>query len=154
MALLICFVVGSIAGILLGGRTSLRYARQYEFAKANKALRGGAIAAGGFAALCTTLTLGWPMKQSQASVPEEVTRTIIETVQVVVEVPKWIFFKTTKIEDTQVPKEITETVLRSTTVSEFSIWLTIPMIVVGFIGSRVYKVAIRLAWRWFPSRQR
>lgn len=148
MELFICLAAGMLAGICFGGWKALRHARRHELEKASKSLRWGSFAAGGFAMAFTTLTLGWPMKESTVSVPEEVTRTVVETVQVPVEVTKWFFFKTTTTETQEVSKEITDTVARSHKVSELSAWLLIPMMIIGFIGRWLYRRVVQTAWRW------
>jgi len=149
VALIICLLAGAFFGVIFGGRTALRYARRHELENATRSLHAGALAAGGVAMISTTLLLGWPMKESTVAVPVEVIRTVVETIQVPVEVTKWFFFTSTTTKKQEVPKEITETVMRSHKVNEFSIWLLIPMLLVGFLGSWVYRWVVRMAWRWF-----
>jgi hypothetical protein len=119
MYILVCLAVG----MFLGGWRALCHARVQKFGNASSALRRGVIAP----ALGTFVLLGWPWKSQSVEVSEEVGRTIMETVEVAVEVPSWIFFTTTRTETREVPRVVVETVVRSETRNSFSLWLLIPM---------------------------
>lgn len=147
MALLICLAIGLLGGIYFGGWTTLRHARRHELESAARSLRWGSFAAGGFAMVCTTLTLGWPMKAIEISVTQEVTRTVVETVQVPVRT--WRFW-TTETEAQDVAREITEELVRSERVRQFSVWMLVPMAIVGVIGGWLFRWSVRVLWRWFP----
>lgn len=44
------------------------------------------------------------------STTREITKTVVDTIKVPIEVPRWFFWKTTSEIERQVPREITETV--------------------------------------------
>lgn len=149
MHVLICLAVGVAAGMFLGGFRALRYARAQDFPQAIRTLRRSALAAAAVTALGSFLLLGWPLKSQTVAVPEEVSRTILETVEVVVEVPTWIFFTTTKTETREVPKVVVETIVRNEARDSFSPWLLIPMGLVAWGAVYLELRFVRLLYRWY-----
>jgi hypothetical protein len=99
--------------------------------------------------LLTIPTLGWPLKEVSHSVPEEISKTVVETVEVPVQVTRWRFLKTTKMETHDVAREVKETVFHSETRQEFSVWLFLAMAVVGCLCYLTEIGVVRLLWRWF-----
>lgn len=148
MHVLICLAVGVAAGMFLGGRRALRYARVQDFPQATRALRRSAVVTAVVTTLATFLFLGWPLKSQMIAVPEEVRRTIMETVEVVVEVPAWIFFTTTKTETKEVPKVVVETIVRNEARDSFSPGLLIPMALVAWGAIYLELRFVRLLYRW------
>ena len=106
------------------------------------------LAAAGGAAL-TLPTLGWPFKAVSVSVPGEVTRTVVETMDVPVQITRWFFWKATRTETREVTREVKETVYRTEARSEFSAGLLLPMVAVGVLCYFLEKWAVLLAWRCF-----
>lgn len=95
----------------------------------------------------TTFTLGWPFTSVTVSVPEEVTRTVVDTVQVPVQVTRWIFFKSTRLEAQEVPKEITETIVRTGSRDVFSPSLLLFQAGIGLIAFYAQLWLIHGLWR-------
>jgi hypothetical protein len=148
MALWICFIVAIIAGALGGGWQSLRLARAGQFSKATMAVRTGGVVAGICAGLALFLTLGWPMKERSVSVPEEVSRTFDEAVQVPVRI--WVWFVPTpfKRSDQKIVRHtVTETVVHSVTERHFSVWLAILMVLIAWAVYLLEVSLIRFVWR-------
>ena len=85
----IAVILGLVVGMVAGGWQSLRLAREGDLKKAQGVLRRAAILAAGCGVLLTVPTLGWPFKAVTVSAPEEVTRTVVETVEVPVTVTRW-----------------------------------------------------------------
>jgi hypothetical protein len=92
--------------------------------------------------------LGWPFKEVSVSVPEEVSKTVVEIVEVPVQVTKWFFWKTTKAERQEVEKEVKETRYHTESKREFSVWLLIPMAGVGLLCYQLEKWTVQLFGHW------
>ena len=69
---------------------------------------------------------------------------MVQTIEVPVEVTKWLFFKTTKTETRQVPKEETQIVLHMETRQEFSFWLLFMMAGIGGLCYLLEKWVLHL----------
>lgn len=92
------------------------------------------------------LLLGWPFMDGTRSSPEEIQRTVIETIEVPVQVTRWFFFSSTEFQKQQVERTISETVVHQRTVSEFSWLLSLALILVGLLGRLVHRRLVRLLW--------
>lgn len=134
-------VVCILLGFWKGGWQSLRLARQGDLEQARKRLRRSAIITGVCSLLLTIPVFGWPWRNVTISVPEEIRRTIIDTVTD----PFLFFFSKTRKE----PRDVIEIVFRIRQVDVFEPWLLLPMAVVGFLGYWLQKVSVQLAWRFF-----
>lgn len=154
MALFLCLLVIILGGALFGRHRTLGYARAGDFIGAERALRWGALLVGVCGVLATAATQGWPWKDSTKTVPEEVSKTAVETVEATVEVPRKLLFITIgKKKQTEVreqPKQVIEWVTKEVQSREFSPWLLLPMLIVGWICYRVQFPLVHLLWRWPP----
>jgi len=149
MMLWIASLIGLAIGAVCGGYRALRMARQGDLPGATRSLRSACFAAAIAGTALTIPVMGWPWKEKSATVPETVHRTVEETIEVPVQVTRWIFFKRTTTESRQVTKEITETKYRSEMHTEFSAWLLIPMAFVGLACFYFEKWLVQLCWRIF-----
>lgn len=149
MRLLACIVIGVTAGMLLKGRPAFQAARSHDFVTASRLARWSVLAAFLCTCLSTTLLFRWPWRPQESSVAVEVVDTVVETVEEVVEVPKWIFFKTTKVETHDVPTQVERTEYRPVTNLVFSPLMLIPMATMGLVGAFAQLLSLRLVWRWF-----
>lgn len=147
MAFWMCLFLGVFAGITRFGRQARRQARDHRVDEATAALRKGALFSALFAMLMTVVFFGWPFHYETISVPEEVTRTIIETVEVPVVVTSWIFFSTTKLELQEVPRQVTETIVSTRRGTRFSPFLLLPMAIVGLCAHALHLRTMHWLWR-------
>jgi len=145
----VALIIAISVGAYCQGWHSLRLARQGDLQGAHRALFQASLLAAACGIGLTTLTLGWPFKEVSVSVPEEVSRTVVETVLVPVQFTYWIFFKATRTETREVSKEVREIFFRRQTAFEFSPWLLIPMALVGLLCFYLEKGVVHLLWRWF-----
>ena len=150
MKILACLVIGAVVGTAFGGRQALRCARNHVFAKAARWLQVSAVAAAFASAIACSLILGWPWRSIESSTPEEVSRTVMETVEEVSQVPYWWFFKRNVTVAHEEPKEVTAIVMRATTVTVFDPLLVPVVLVVAGASSGLELAAIRLIW-WARS---
>ena len=154
MALFFSLILVVLGGAFAAWQRSIRHARAGDFARADWWVRCCACAAGACAMLATTLTVGWPWKEGTVSVPQEVTRTVLEPVETVVQIPRKLFgvrvWTSEERRSVQQPKQVTDTVYHSASTREFSVWLLFPMVVIGFACYRVQFPLVRLLWRWLP----
>jgi len=120
-------------GAFFGGWRSLRLAREGELQQAHRTLHSAALVAGVCGGLLTMPTLGWPFIAVSESVPEEVTKTVIETVEVPVRVTVWFFWTAIRMEPQAVPKSVSETIFHSETRQQFSFLLLALMAGVGML---------------------
>ena len=147
MALAISLLIGVMIGTGIAFQ-SLHYAHRDDFVRANTRLRTGALIGGSVAMLCISWQLGWPWLSRTESVSEEVTQTIVETVQVPVQVTHWFFWTKTVKEAREVPKNVTVTVQRPVQTLRFSFWMVLPWLLVGWTTSSLVQRLVRLGWRW------
>lgn len=148
MAFWICCFLGVLAGTMRHGWRALGLAREHRFDEATRALCQGAVLSAIFAMLLTAVFFGWPFQGETISVPEDVTRTVIETTEVPVVVTKWLLFSTTKMELQEVPRQVTETIISTRRGSSFSPLLLVPMGIVGASASALYLRGIHWLWRF------
>ncbi|MFO0877564.1 MAG: hypothetical protein U0840_09330 [Gemmataceae bacterium] len=145
----VTLALGLLLGAFFGGWHSIRLARQGDRDGAERSLHRGALVAALGGAVLTVPTLGWPFMAATVSVPEEVIRTVTETVLVPVEVTRWFFFKGTEWEATEVKRQVREATLRNEKRQEFSGWLLLAMASVGGLCFWLKKQAVRLVWCLF-----
>lgn len=149
MAIWIAISVGCGIGLATGGWRSLKEARQGDLGKAVRSVKHGGRIAAVTAVAVTFLLLGWPLGNVSVSAPEEVTRTVVETVQVPVQVTRWLFWSTTRQEAREVEKQITETVVHTRTAQQFS-WLLLGGLgFVAAIANTAQRLLVRLLWTWW-----
>ncbi|HWL08686.1 MAG TPA: hypothetical protein VNQ76_09785, partial [Planctomicrobium sp.] len=141
-------------GTLLGGWSAWQMARQDRFPEATKFLVRAQVIAGVTTLIGLSLFLRWPFISESVSVPEEVTRTIVETVAVPVRVTRWVFFSETRTEIQEVPKDILETVLRVETRYRFSWMMFFLWGCFGGMNSILQAWIVRLAWIGMWSQDR
>ena len=138
MGLWITLVVGVGLGMAGGGRAAIRAARAGNFPAAHAALATARVVAAGCGMLAAAMTLGWPFKDVTSTVPVEVARTVVEAVSV----PSWFFWTATESRQ----RVVRETAYRSTTSRQFSPWLVLPLLGVGWACSRGELWLVRRAW--------
>lgn len=148
MQIWICLVVGMLIGFMAGSISSFQHARKDRFVEANRHLRRGAWAAAVTTVLLAFLLLRWPFIDESKNVPYEVTKTVVETVEVPVQVTKWFFWTSTELQPQQVPREVTETEFREQTVRRFSPLMLLPLALLGWAAYGIQLWIARMAWRW------
>lgn len=144
----VVLVIGMIAGGFGGGFRSLRLARHGALSDASRLAKRSALVAGVCGAALTVPTLGWPFQEVTVSVPEEVLKAVVETVEVPVRITRWFFWTTTGTETREVSRDVWVTVNRTGASRVFSFWLLIPMIAVGLLCYYVEKWCVQVLWRW------
>ena len=147
MAILGCLLSGLAFGVVFGGWSAARCARLQDFDGASRLAKRSALVACVGAMLGSTVFLGWPWRDRNISMAEEVTRTVTKQVDEVVEIPYWYFWKKKQIETRQVPEEITEIKIHTEVVREFSFVMIIPMLFIGAITSLLDLFVLWAAWR-------
>lgn len=148
MAFWICCILGVLVGTIRYGTRALQHARENRFDEATGALQKGAILSGVIALFLTVVFLGWPFQSKTISVTEEVTRTVMETVEVPVLITYWFFFSAIEMRPQEVPREVTESIIRERLGRSFSPLLLVPMAIVGISASTMYLYGIHWFWRW------
>src|SRR5688572_16189699 len=119
----LCLLAALVGGVFFGGRQSIALVRQGDFAGADRALLRSGLVAAACGVLAASLTLGWPWKRESVSVPEEVTRTVVRTVQVPVRVTRWLFFSREETKSVEVADRVTETIWQAREQVRFSPFL-------------------------------
>jgi len=151
--------IGSIVAAIVGHRRALRG----ELDSSRSAIRRSAVFTGIACVLSLWLNLGWPWKESTVTVFEEVVQPIQEiaeeayeeTTVTTTKPPWWKFWSKpsesseTVIRNRPVTRivEKREHVPRSAQASEFSGWLLIPMLAIGWLGYKSVTPLVRLHWR-------
>lgn len=142
----IILIMACLAGVYWGGGQSLRLARRGDFDQALVAERTGGLCAAGMAMLGAFVFLGWPFCDEQVSVPEEIARTIVETVEVPVAVPRWIFWTRTEMKATTQERTVVETIFHSRSVRHFSIILAAALGLIGGLAYFAHRGCLRVWW--------
>jgi len=149
MRILLCLLIGLIAAMVSFGWRALSSGRAHDFDVATKFARKSTVVAFLIALISTTALFGWPWRPMKSSVAEEVSRTVVESVDEVVEVPTWFGLgKEKQTVKRDVPKTIIDVVQHPTTVYVFSIWMLIPMVVIGGAAALLQFKVLRFIWWW------
>lgn len=146
MRLLACLLIGVAAGLVFGGWRALQYARRQDFTKAVGWLRLSAGTTALASAIALFTFLGWPWRAVESDVAEEVSHTVMESVDEVIEVPWLWFFKTKKTVTHEEPKEIKETITHHTTAQQFDPWLLPVMAAMAAISWVLELAILRFVW--------
>jgi hypothetical protein len=141
-------ILAIVVGVFAGGRTAIRFARQADFDSANRALFVSGLVAACCGMLATFLTLGWPWKRVSESVGTELTKTVVKTVEVPVQVTRWLFFRGEEIVKKEVPTKVVEVVWITQDAVRFDVALIIPLVLVGFLSFLVETACVRGFIRW------
>ncbi|HBN77283.1 MAG TPA: hypothetical protein DD473_16010 [Planctomycetaceae bacterium] len=146
--LYILLAASGIAMISYGSR-AIKHARNQEFDRAFSCMRSSKLIAFTIAILATMLVLRWPLREKTVSVSEEVSKTVIETVSVPVQVTSWFFFTRTENQLQEVERNVIETVVSAKGVHVFDPWLIIPMLLIALFAAWVQGKFIQYAFARF-----
>lgn len=143
-------IVGAGGTVLYwNGSASLSLARRGKLVDAARSARCGGLAAAIIAMIGATLVWGWPFYRAEVSVPVEIHRTVVEAVEVPIQVTRWIFWKRTVMTSEDRERDVVETTFQQHIAYHFSFWLLIGLLVIGGLAYFSYRGCFRLWWVWY-----
>ncbi|MBB01544.1 MAG: hypothetical protein CMJ47_02750 [Planctomyces sp.] len=133
------------------GVRSIKNASADNFDDAFSCMRYSKVIAFLVAVLAVMVVLKWPFRETTRTVPEEVTKTVIDTVNVPVEVTSWFFFTQTENKLQEVATNVTETAITEKEVTVFDPWMIIPMLLIGFFAAWLQGKFVQFAFARFDT---